>query len=195
MNAAERELVYDFLREYITPAYAANAIIFGQQNNIVLPPDNNDYCIYTFQNGTRQGTTIERYNPDSEQLQLKKGAEVIIHVDCYSGDLDKARQRALSLAMVWRSGVACRFFKNSALMPLYDDTPQDTTIINDSDNYISRWSINLSAYLTHEITLSEPGFSTVPTIRPNALHRATGESTDDGDNRLHVADADVFLRE
>ena len=38
--------VYDFLIKYIYPAIDPECVIYGNQNNITLPPDSNEYCIF-----------------------------------------------------------------------------------------------------------------------------------------------------
>ena len=46
--------VYDFLSKYIYPAIDPECVIYGNQNNITLPENTNDYCIFYVENGVKQ---------------------------------------------------------------------------------------------------------------------------------------------
>lgn len=187
--------VYDFLSKYLYPAIDPDCVIYGNQNNITLPPDTNEYCIFYIENGAQSATTIEEYDPKNEKLTLHGKKEIIVRVDCYAksenGQInDIALQRAQNLQTIFRSSVGVRQFKELGLVPLFADDPNDTTLnSNDSDNYLFRWTVKLHCYLNHSITVSEEGFNKVPNIKLNSILPHDQQPTDQGDT-LHVSNID-----
>lgn len=192
--------VYDFLSKYIYPAIDPECVIYGNQNNITLPENTNDYCIFYVENGMQTSTTIEEYDPENERLTLHGKKEIIVRVDCYAksenGQInDIALQRAQNLQTIFRSSVGVRQFKELGLVPLYADDPNDTTLnSNDSDNYLYRWTVKLHCYLNHSITVSEEGFNKVPKIKLNSILPHDQQLLDQGDT-LHVSNIDIKIKD
>ena len=192
--------VYDFLAKYIYPAIDPECVIYGNQNNINLPPDTNEYCIFYIENGMQSATTIEEYDPENERLTLHGKKEIIVRVDCYAksenGQInDIALQRAQNLQTIFRSSVGVRQLKEIGLVPLFADDPNDTTLnSNDSDNYLYRWTVKLHCYLNHSITVSEEGFDKVPKIKLNSILPHDQWATDQGDT-LHVSNIDIKIKD
>lgn len=188
-----RKAIYNFLKQYIQPAIDSKTIIWGNQNNISLPAGTNDYCIFYIQNVVRHGTNTSTYDPDEEQITLKECSEILVRVDCYADTSNgtsgiDAQIRAHNLEILTRSAIACRFFKQYNIVPLYADTPQDTTIISDSNNYLKRWTVNLHLNFTNSITVSQEGFTDLKPILPNSI-AANAE-----DVGLHFADVDIKFK-
>lgn len=186
-----RKAVYNFLIQYLQPSVNPKAILWGDQNNISLPAGTNDYCIFYIQNQIRHGTNLSLYDPDEETTTFKESTEIVVRVDCYATSYNgvsgiDAQIRAHNLELLTRSEVACHFFKEYGIAPLYADPAQDTTIVSDSNNYLHRWTVNLHLNFTNSITVEQEGFTSVKPIKPNALSR-----TESG---LHIANADVFTK-
>lgn len=187
--------VYDFLSKYLYPAIDPDCVIYGNQNNITLPPDTNEYCIFYIENGAQSATTIEEYDPKNEKLTLHGKKEIIVRVDCYAksenGQInDIALQRAQNLQTIFRSSVGVRQFKELGLVPLYADDPNDTTLnSSDSDNYLYRWTVKLHCYLNHSITVGEEGFTKAPKVKLNSILPHDQWATDQGDT-LHLSNLD-----
>ena len=183
--------VYDFLSKYIYPAIDPDCVIYGNQNNITLPPETNEYCIFYIENGMQSATTIEEYDPEKE---------IIVRVDCYAnsvnGEINNvALQRAQNLQTIFRSSVGVRQFKELGLVPLYADDPNDTTLnSNDSDNYLYRWTVKLHCYLNHSITVSEEGFNKEPKIKLNSILSHDQQPADQGDT-LHISNIDIKIKD
>ena len=59
-NFIDVTAVYDFLSKYIYPAIDPECVIYGNQNQISLPENTNEYCIFYVENSTQTATTIER---------------------------------------------------------------------------------------------------------------------------------------
>ena len=192
--------VYDFLSKYLYPAIDSECVIYGNQNNITLPPDTNEYCIFYIENGMQSATTIEEYDPKNELLTLHGKKEIIVRVDCYAksenGQInDIALQRAQNLQTIFKSSVGVRQFKEIGLVPLFADDPNDTTLnSNDSDNYLFRWTVKLHCYLNHSITVSEEGFNKVPKIKLNSILPHDQWATDQGDT-LHLSNLDIKIKD
>lgn len=188
-----RKAVYNFLLKYLQPTVDKKAIIWGNQNNISLPAGTNDYCIFYIQNVVRHGTNTTYYDSEDETYTLKESSEIIVRVDCYADTSNgvsgiNAQIRAHNLELLIRSAIACRFFKEYHIAPLYADTPQDTTIISDSNNYLKRWTVNLHLNFTNSLTVSQEGFTDVEPIIPNSI-AANAE-----DVGLHFADVDIKFK-
>lgn len=192
--------VYDFLSKYLYPAIDPDCVIYGNQNNINLPPNTNEYCIFYIENGMQTATTIEEYDPEKEQLTLHGKKEIIVRVDCYAksenGQInDVALQRAQNLQTIFRSSVGVRQLKEIGLVPLYADDPNDTTLnSNDSDNYLFRWTVKLHCYLNHSITVSEEGFNKVPKVKLNSILPHDQQPLDLGDT-LHLSNIDIKIKD
>ena len=192
--------VYDFLSKYIYPAIDPDCVIYGNQNNINLPPNTNEYCIFYIENGMQSATTIEEYDPEKELLTLHGKKEIIVRVDCYAksenGQInDIALQRAQNLQTIFRSSVGVRQCKELGLIPLFADDPQDTTLnSNDSEMYLYRWMIRLHFYINHSITVSEEGFKKKPKIILNSILPKVDQPTDNGDS-LHLANVDIKIKD
>lgn len=192
--------VYDFLIKYIYPAIDPECVIYGNQNNITLPPETNEYCIFYIENGTQSATTIEEYDPNNELLTLHGKKEIIVRVDCYANSVNGqinniALQRVQNLQTIFKSSVGVRQFKELGLVPLYADDPNDTTLSSsDSDNYLYRWTVKLHCYLNHSITVSEEGFTQAPKVELNSILPHDQQQTDLGDT-LQISNIDIKIKD
>lgn len=179
-----------FLKQYLQPSINPNAILWGNQNNVALPAGTNEYCIFYIMNQIRHGTNIERYDPDEETLKVSESSEIIVKVDCYASSENgksglNAQIRAHNLELMTRSSVSCEFFKKYGLSPLYADSPIDTTIVSDSNNYLHRWTVNLHLNFTNSLTVKQEGFTEVKPIKPNSI------ASSPEDIGLHICNPDV----
>lgn len=192
--------IHDFLAKYIYPSIDSNCIIYGDQNNIVLPEGTNEYCLFFVENGSQSATTIEEYDAQKEALTLYGKKEIIIRVDLYSDSLNGstnavALQRAQNLQTIFKSTVGVRCLKDLGLVPLFADDPADTTIgSDDSDNYLFRWMIKLHCYINHSITVNEEGFKDKPKILLNSI-LPKSEQPEDISESLHIANVDIKIKD
>lgn len=199
-NFVDIKSIYDFLVKYVYPAINSDCIIYGNQNNISLPEDTNDYCIFYVENGMQTSTTIEEYDPENEILILTGKKEIIVRVDCYANSVNGqinniALQRAQNLQTIFKSSVGVNTLKKLGLTPLYAEDPSDTTLnSNDSENYLFRWTIKLHCYINHSITVNEEGFTEPPEIIPNSILPYADQPEDEGDH-LHLANIDIKIKD
>jgi hypothetical protein len=187
---------HNFLSANLYPAVDAQSVFYANQNNIVLP-ENNDYCIFYLNGSQKTATTIEDYSAEDEQLTLTGKLDITCHVDIYcssqNGDTNlTALQRAQNIALLFKSVYGVSQFKNTGITPLYADEAQDTSLPNsDSGNYLFRASVNLHAYINHSLTVDVEGFNHAPQIVLNSILPVSDVSVGDD---LHVANVDVKIK-
>lgn len=161
-----REAIYDFINAYIQPPIAEDAIIWGNQNDITLPENNNDYVIFWIINSLRHGTNINQYDADNELENISESNELVIQIDCYCDsttgqDGTNAMLRAKSLEMLFRDGVATRFLKKYGMSALFAEDARDTTITGDSALLVRRWTVNAHIIVPITYSLEQEGFTSV----------------------------------
>lgn len=192
--------LYEFLTTYITPAIDPTQILAGDQQNMVLP-ENEDYIIFTIVSQMRHGTTSEDYDPDGETLALHELNEVVVKVDCYADSTNstqddtilRAQIRANNLNTLFRSSVAPDFFKRYGISALYADDAQNTTLVSDSQQYLHRWTVNLHLCFKSSVVVPQPGFTKMDVKMNSIITAAEAEADPIAAGKLHVADVDVKI--
>ena len=188
--------IYDYLASVIYPDIEGAHVFYGNQNNIVLP-DDNDYCIFYVSGINRTATTIEKYDHKNERMQYFGKGDMTCLVDLYAssqnGDTNiTALQRAENLALLFKSEYTAQIFKDTGLTPLFADEPSDTSLPNsDSGNYLFRSSVALHFYVNHDLTIDAEGFNQIPQIHLNSIV----QKSDAVGNELHISNLDVKLKE
>ena len=147
---------------------APENIFYGNQNNLALPPEGNDYVIYSYISSVRHGTSAEDWTKDQtdDNVYLSTTTEVLVQVDCYASTLNgsdgmNAMLRAQALETVCRSQVGVQFFVDRGISLLHADDPRDTTIVGDSDNYVRRSTLMIHLSMQSQIKVSMSFFSAV----------------------------------
>ena len=192
--------LYEFLTTYITPAIEPTQVLAGDQQNMVLP-ENEDYIIFTIVSQMRHGTTSEDYDPDGETLSLHELNEVVVKVDCYADSTNstqddailRAQIRANNLNTLFRSSVAPDFFKRYGISALYADDAQNTTLVSDSQQYLHRWTVNLHLCFKSSVVVPQPGFTKMDVKMNSIITAAEAEADPIAAGKLHVADVDVKI--
>lgn len=192
--------LYEFLTTYITPAIEPTQVLAGDQQNMVLP-ENEDYVIYTVSGQIRHGTTSEDYDPDGETLSLHELNEVVVKVDCYADSTNstqddailRAQIRANNLNTLFRSSVAPDFFKRYGISALYADDAQNTTLVSDSQQYLHRWTVSLHLCFKSSVVVPQPGFTEMGININSIITAAEAEADPIAVGKLHVADVDVKI--
>ena len=192
--------LYEFLTTYITPAIEPTQILAGDQQNMVLP-ENEDYIIFTIVSQMRHGTTSEDYDPDGETLSLHELNEVVVKVDCYADSTNstqddailRAQIRANNLNTLFRSSVAPDFFKRYGISALYADDAQNTTLVSDSQQYLHRWTVSLHLCFKSSVVVPQPGFTKMGVKMNSIITAAEAEADPIAAGKLHVADVDVKI--
>lgn len=158
--------IYDFLTEYTAPYLPKERFFRGAQSRMVIPKDN-EFCIFHVINTSRIGTNVETFNA-SQAAEGEDGVSTIkvlyqtgIQVDYYSGDENTARQRAEALSAFCRSGVATLFLENYGVRCAFSDDPRDMASIDETNQFIDRWSITMYVQHWSQIDLRIPWFDSV----------------------------------
>ena len=192
--------LYEFLTTYITPAIDPTQVLAGDQQNMVLP-ENEDYIIFTIVSQMRHGTTSEDYDPDGETLSLHELNEVVVKVDCYADSTNstqddailRAQIRANNLNTLFRSSVAPDFFKRYGISALYADDAQNTTLVSDSLQYLHRWTVSLHLCFKSSVVVPQPGFTKMDVKMNSIITAAEAEADPIAAGKLQVADVDVKI--
>ena len=192
--------LYEFLTTYITPAIEPTQVLAGDQQNMVLP-ENEDYIIFTVVSQMRHGTTSEDYDPDGETLSLHELNEVVVKVDCYADSTNstqddailRAQIRANNLNTLFRASVAPDFFKRYGISALYADDAQNTTLVSDSQQYLHRWTVSLHLCFKSSVVVPQPGFTKMGIKMNSIITAAEAEADPIAAGKLHVADVDVKI--
>lgn len=163
-----RTAIQEFLEIFAVPDVAPENIFYGNQNNLALPPEGNDYVIYSYISSVRHGTSAEDWEQDQndDNVYLSTTTEVLVQVDCYASTLNgsdgmNAMLRAQALETVCRSHVGVQFFVDRGISLLHADDPRDTTIVGDSDNYVRRSTLMIHLSMQSQIKVSMGFFSAV----------------------------------
>mgnify|MGYP000991335535 CR=1 FL=1 len=85
-----RTAIQEFLEIFAVPEVAPENIFYGNQNNLALPPEGNDYVIYSYISSVRHGTSAEDWEQDQndDNVYLSTTTEVLVQVDCYASTLN-----------------------------------------------------------------------------------------------------------
>jgi len=158
------EACRDFVLTYALPLLLPSNVVQGWQNRLVLPPGAGDYAVISILHDKQHGATIEEFqaansDPNAPGLLIIKGlVEVAVQVDFCAED-DTARQRARRLAIVTRSSIGARFFKDYGMSALFADDVRDISSESDAEQLIRRWTTTLHLTLTEGISVEVPYFN------------------------------------
>lgn len=161
-----REVVYDFLATYLAPSVAADHIIWGNQNNLTLPEDGDDFVIFYLMSNVRRGSGFEYWEKDGEDVQtVSETVEGLVQIDCYChgdnpGDGENARLRAQTIETLARSTVAPAFFRSRGMGCLFCDDAKDTTTVGESELYQPRWTVTLHISYPSRLSVTQDFFIT-----------------------------------
>lgn len=157
--------IKDFELVVMQPRIEADAVYWGYANDMSLPSGSNEYVINTIVSHIEHGTPVTRYEVDEETgsyvTRIYKLEGIVLQVDAYSDDPETARMRAQCLAAVTRTTPGVDFMKQYGLSSLYAETPRNTTVVVDAEQYVHRWTVMIHLSYTHAMTLNAEGFSAV----------------------------------
>ncbi|MDR2075661.1 MAG: hypothetical protein LBP61_01825 [Desulfovibrio sp.] len=152
-----------FVLAYALPALDPAKVIQGWQNRASLPPGTNDYAVIGVSGDRQRGTAVEEYvwkrevPEETGRLAVRGLIEVFVRADFYAGD-DTARQRARRLALVTRSSAGVRFFNERGMSALYADDVRDLSFVDESKQFVRRYSTTLHLTLVTGLSLECEAF-------------------------------------
>ena len=162
-----REAVYSFLETYLAPPVAPDHIIWGNQNNLTLPEDGDDFVIFYLMSNVRHGSGFEHWDKvGADEQTVSETLEGLVQIDCYcSGDnpsdAENARLRAQTIETLARSTVAPSFFRKKGMGCLYSEDAKDTTTVGEGDLYQHRWTVTLHISYPSRVVISQDFFIAV----------------------------------
>ena len=138
-------------------------IFLGNQNNIALPANTNEYVVFTVLDYIEHGTPVVRYVTTDEAVTpyIYQLEEVLIQIDCYSDDAQKARYRAENIKALARTVLGTDFFRQYGFTSLYGDSVRNTTLTVDAEQYVQRYTTTLHVTYTHAIKADIDSFNEV----------------------------------
>lgn len=166
MNAREEDNAYlalrKFLWQFAQPTLVdIDHVLIGYNNMLSLPSDGNDFCIVTVLSENRRGQTMQSFAPSAQNaIAYRTYYEQMVQVDCYSSDIYNARYRAEAYETIARTETGVDFFDGLGFDLLYADGLQDMTAVLDSNQYVSRWTLNLYLGLWKQVTIEQQYFDT-----------------------------------
>lgn len=160
------EAIRDFLKTFSSPDFEkadVRHLIAGQSNDLGLPDDEHDFCVFYPISSVRRGTTIEDLESDGETMALHEYVVLTIQIDVYSLNRYRAQQRAQTYELISRSTVGCSFFKRYGLDLQFADDAQNLSGIDESDKWLYRWSLSFRLGLKKKVVLPVGSFDSVST--------------------------------
>ncbi len=190
-----RRAVYKIISDHIDdipPEY----IFWGNQNNIALPQNSQDYVIFFLLSTVRHGTNIPNYNDAAETESADTELEYTVQVDFYSAvdgtnDGSKAMLRAQTLETLSRMGVLNELIGPSGLHFLFAEDARDTTFVGGDNSYVRRWTVMLHMAGHVNVTIEMPGFTNVDLVPNLVTSKEQALNQEPERNRLGVTDIDV----
>lgn len=141
-----KNCLYDFVQGYALPSLADDSIFLAHQNRFSLPDQMDEYAVIEVASATRHGTSVTEIKASEngdDRLIIVSLFEYTVKLDFYSNS-DAAKQRAMALANI--SGeIGPDFFKRYGCSLLHTSDPKNMTGINDSNQYLQRWQLEISA--------------------------------------------------
>lgn len=156
---AIKALILKFLPE-LTP----DRVIRGWNNRVPPPPGG--FALMRILYHSRQATNFAEYDPPGESVTLAQSALVVVQVDFYDapdggGPRHLADRWAHGLATVWRDAVACDFLAEAGIAPTIASDPRHLPLVGGEEQYLDRWSVEVTAAIFDEIRLSQAFFDDV----------------------------------
>lgn len=141
------------------------AVFRGNQSRMVLPPTN-EYCIYTPLYRSRIGTNVYSFDgaevPDAENAPetYTESVDTTVQIDFYGPNASRYAQGMETAA---RADIANRYFRQNEvdLRVLYSTAPRNLTGLDASQQYVSRWSVDLHVQFDTAISEGVPWFEDV----------------------------------
>lgn len=155
---------YDFLVTFFASEVPAENIIRGWENRYSLPPDTNEYIVYSLSDSHRVGTNEETKIADDGTFTMTTIFEGRVQID-FCSDSEKSRAWAAYCDSVVRSDVGVAFFNARGFSTLYADEAISTEYVDGSKQYVKRTVLNVKiCYNVVSIFGTEYAIAVVPRI-------------------------------
>jgi len=160
--------INDLLLKIVGNDYNNDSIYFNNENNITLPnsKDNKFIIINELYSIPKTALVYNNNKVDEEQQEVdvtsKQIIEIFIQVDFYSNTSDYiAINNSSKFAVALQSYIATSILKEQGFSIGKAESPKNTTLVMDTDNYICRYSVKFSVFSLSELAISIEGFNTI----------------------------------
>ncbi|WP_048996427.1 phage neck terminator protein [Burkholderia multivorans] len=140
------------LRTFILPLVSCE-VIKGLVNRAAMPAG--DFVAMTPVMAPPLATNVSTYSdvPGAGAQNVKRSTRFDVQIDCYGAT---SAENAAIISTLLRSEYACQSFKASGfdVQPLYADDPKQMPIVDDSDQWLERWTF--SAVLQYNPVVTVP---------------------------------------
>lgn len=126
-----------FLTTYMANLVRPSNIIRGWENRSSLPPNENNYIIYSLSGATRVGTNARSEVDKNGKFTMSTMFEGRVQID-FCSDTDESRTWAAYCDSVLRSPVGPAFFKDYGFSTLYSEDLQSIEYTDGADQYLKR---------------------------------------------------------
>jgi hypothetical protein len=150
------EAVFDYIAEYTDTA--PERIYKGYQNRSALPEVLNDFALIVLASTKRRGTNVDESAVEGSGVLTKSLREYVLQIDFCHADWETARRRAAALETLGRSLHSVEFFKPYNLCYLYADDLQYLPYVDDANQYLHRFRVNIHLSRWEGVQIAEEYF-------------------------------------
>ena len=155
MTDNEVYIAIDELIKKFTPL--TEDYIYRAYQNCVSLPAKNDFCVMTLIEEGRYNTTVDRFNPLTNEQTITLGMKARVQLDFY-GDLSK--EYANVIMALCNDSVGCDFLKPYGIQPLYCDNVENMTGVSGEKEYVERNTIEVHLTYKNAVNIGQDGFNT-----------------------------------
>lgn len=149
-TALMRFLSWVFAKEMADDSQPQLSIILGQENGSSTPPF--PFIVVTPLMSERLATNERRYHDDGSETILQE-TRISFQVDFYGSG---ALQRMTRFSTLFRDDIGCQWFVQDGkdIHPLYAEDRRQLPFVNESRQWVDRWTISASLQLDQKIRLN-----------------------------------------
>ena len=146
------EAVNDYILQY-TDVVQDN-LYRGYQNRATLPKTD-DYTMYYMDSFERVGTNVDEFT-ESQEVSINTLQEKVVNIDFCSNEQEVAETHAKNLAVLGRSYLSCKFFKELGFNFNFADDMQYLPFVDENEQWVHRYRIVLHLTEWDNLTLPQP---------------------------------------
>lgn len=183
---AVNDFVLRFAHAPGLPPLSQSQLVRGWQNYGGLPPQTQEIAVLTLLEEIRHGTNVHRYRNGEENGLIQTVARLGEHrvqLDFCSASPNQAeyttRTRAGIIEILTRDRVGVNFFRSYGLSACYADSVRPLPFIDETKQWITRYSVTLHLTGWSVVDLEQPAFTTLDLYLENVdEHHPSGSLSD-----------------
>ena len=158
MSVLTESQILAAVRGFLLPLMPGGSEVIRTQNNRAPPPKAPNWIAMTPRSRVRLATNIDSWDttahpaPTVQSYQQK--VELKIQLDVYGG---LSADIATAISTLWRDDYACQYFLaiSEDLAPLYATDGQQMPLISGEEQYVSRWTMELSLQANLDVSTTQ----------------------------------------